>query len=323
MQTKNLRDCRGGSLYLPDGFSPPTSSGRTKGGLFAVLFCLMFTPAFAGTGLAFLEIPVGARESALGGAGAALISGPTSVAYNPATTALRREITVALMHNRHFGDTRSEFFAASLLPGRFVVTPHYIGTRTSDIEYRTEPTRDPISTFDATNSAVGATVATRFGEKLSAGATARYVYQKIRSDATDGATFDAGVYGVTPVEGLTAGVALNHMGRLSNFAEERPSLPTTLRAGAAYTRDLGKAGSGLITLDGLGISEQSPQIRAGLEWNAPRFLSLRAGFVEGLDTQSASFGFGLALKQVRLDYAFIPFSEGLDDGHRFSLAFDL
>ncbi len=284
---------------------------------------MLCSTVFAGSGLSFLEIPVGARESALGGAGASISSGPTSVAYNPAATAFTRRISVALMHNRHFGDTRAEFLGATILPGRFVATLHYLGTRTSDVEYRTAPTRLPISTFDVTSSALGATLATNFGARVGAGLTVRYVYQKIQSEATDGALLDGGVLVRTPLSGVAIGAAVNSVGKMSNFVNEEPKLPTTLRVGVAFERELGKAGGVLVTTDVLGISEQSPQLRGGMEWKAPDYVALRVGAVNGLEAQTASFGFGLFLKRLRLDYAFIPFTEGLDDGHRFSLAFDL
>ena len=161
------------------------------------------TCAFATTGYSFLEIPVGARQSALGGAGVALESGPTSAAYNPALTAFAEHNSVVLMANQHFGDTRAQFFGTTLRSKRFAFSPHYWGTRVGDIEFRNAPTRDPISKFDAVNSAFGASVATKLTKSLSVGVTGHYLYQKIHVESSDGYAFDGGAFYRSPVKGLS------------------------------------------------------------------------------------------------------------------------
>jgi len=202
--------------------------------------------ASATTGYTFLEIPVGARQSALGGAGVALESGPTSAAYNPAIAALAEHNSVVLMANRHFGDTRAQFFGATLRSKRFSFSPHYWGTRVGDIEFRNAPTRDPISEFDAINSAIGASIATRLSQTFAVGITGHYLYHKIHVESSDGYAFDAGGYWKSPVKGLSFGAAVNHLGRVSEFIEEDVTLPTTARLGATYERIITGAGTVLV-----------------------------------------------------------------------------
>ncbi|MBI5060312.1 PorV/PorQ family protein [candidate division KSB1 bacterium] len=277
----------------------------------------------AGTGLSFLEVPVGARESALGGVGAAMVTGPTSAVYNPAAVAFSPRAGVALMHTQHFGDTKAEFIGFTLLPGKLAISPHFWGTRVPDIEYRTSPTRQAISTFDATAEAVGSAFGLKLSERVAAGATLHYLHQKTRAEGADGWAVDAGVIGKPAVNGLTLGAAVNHLGKMSAFVEERPKLPTTLRAGAAYEKAIGKAGTVMLIAEGQGVRDNTPLYRAGAEWRAPDYIALRAGYVAGLDTQDFSVGFGIHVRQFRVDYAFIPYRENLGDGHRFSFAFDL
>ena len=276
----------------------------------------------AAPGVAFLEIPVGSRESALAGAGAALVTGPTSATYNPATVAFTPR-GVAFMLNKHFADTRAEFIGLTLRRGAWAFSPHFWGTRVADIENRTAPTQNPISTFDATNEAVGMSVAYHVSERVGAGITARYLHQKILYESAEGWSMDAGVLARFMERGLSAGLAVNHAGNMNLFLAEKPQLPTTLRGGLSYERSLGKLGFGMITVDALAIRESKPQIRGGLEYRAPNYLALRAGYVDGLDAQSLSVGFGLFIKHIQFDYAFIPYRENLGDGHRFSLGVEL
>jgi hypothetical protein len=287
-----------------------------------VVLLLIAANAFAGTGLAFLEIPVGARENALGGAGVALITGPTSAAYNPAAIAFTGR-GVAFMHSRHFGDTRVQFLGATLRLGKFALSPHFWGTRVSDIEYRETPTRAAISTFDAVNDALGGVVAWQASQNLAIGLTGRYLFQKIHMASSDGWAMDGGAFYKTPLNGLSAGLAVNHFGHVNEMVTEKTKLPTTLRAGAAFHRQLRTLGSVLVTAEEVSVRDHAPQIRGGIEYSAPNFLALRAGYVNGLEAQGLSLGFGLFYRQLHLDYAFIPFRDELGEGHRFSLGLDL
>jgi hypothetical protein len=289
----------------------------------AISVLLMTAIAGAATGVSFLEIPVGARESALGGCGAALITGPTSVTYNPASAALMPR-SVALMESRHFGDTHAQFVGFTVRHGALAISPHYWGTRTSDFEYRTQPSAEPISMFDAVNSSLGATVALNLAKHYSIGLTGRYIWQKIQTASADGYGLDAGAMAQNVLlPGLTLGVAAQHLGKMSMFTSEHPRLPATVRGGAAYDYVLPKIGSLLITADAQAVRDNKPQFKGGLEYRAPGFVALRAGYVSGLDAQNVSLGVGLFYRMIRLDYAFIPYKEDLGEGHRFSLTFDI
>jgi len=288
----------------------------------SLLLCVLASLASANPGVTFLEIPVGARESALGGAGAALITGPTSATYNSAVVAFTPR-GVAFMHSKHFADARAQFIGFTVHRKALAISPSFWGTRVPDIEYRTDPTQSPISTFDATNEAVGITLAYRISERLAVGATGRYLHQKILFESSEGWSLDVGALMRWPERGLTAGLAVNHYGDMNEFLAEKPTLPTTVRGGVSYERAVGTIGSALVTADALAIRDSAPQFRGGVEFRAPHYLALRAGMVEGLDAQFLSVGFGLFIKHIQFDYAFIPYRENLGDGHRFSLGLEL
>jgi hypothetical protein len=289
-----------------------------------IAISLLLTSALAGaaTGVAFLEIPVGARESALGGCGAALLSGPTSVTYNPATSAFMPR-SVAIMESRHFGGTRAQFVGFTVRRGALAISPHYWGTRVGDIEFRDQPSQDPISYFDAVNSSLGINAAYGIGTHYSVGITGRYIWQKIHTASADGYAFDAGVFAKDLFPGLSLGLATQHHGKMSMFTSEHPKLPATVRGGAAWEHSLSKLGAILVTADAQAVRDNKPQFKGGVEYRAPGYVALRAGYGSGLESQNVSFGLGLFYKAVRLDYAFIPYRDDLGEGHRFSITFDI
>jgi len=283
-----------------------------------ILIALLFitTASFAQTGFSFLEIPVGARESALGGAGVALVTGPTSAAHNPAALAPLKHTSFAALTTRHFGDTRANFFSLNIRTKHFALAPHFWGTRIPDLEYRTAPTQNPIGEFDATYSAVGVASGWKLTDDLSAGVSLRYLHSKIHFESAEGWSSDAGLLYRFPVQPLSLGLAVNHFGAVNQYATEEVTLPTTLRVGAAWEQALDSAGNLLATIEGGAVRDQTPRYSAGVEYKAPQFLALRAGYVAGLDTQGASFGAGFFYKQLALDYAFLPYKEELGEGHR-------
>ena len=223
---------------------------------------------------------MGARENALGGAGAALVTGPTSVTFNPAAVAFTPRSAV-LMLNKHFADTRAQFIGFTVRRGNFALSPHFWGTRVSDIEFREAATRNPISSFDAISSAAGASAAYAINDRLAIGATAHYLYQKIHVEASDGWGVDAGVLARNVVQGVSLGAAVQHMGKMSRFIGQSPNMPVTLRAGAAYERDFAGIGTFMITGDGQAVRDNTPLIHGGLEYRAPNYVALRAGLGGG------------------------------------------
>jgi len=288
----------------------------------ALLLVVLATSTYAQTGFAFLEIPVGARESALGGAGVALVGSPTAAAHNPAALAQLRQTSFAAQSTRHFGDTRGEFFALGIKTKRLTIAPHFWGTRVPDIEYRTSPTREPISEFDATYAAPGVAFAWKMVKDLSAGVTVRYLYSDIHLETSEGWSSDAGVMWHAANKPLTLAAAVNHLGNVNAYSVEDVKLPTTLHAGATWRHALGQAGALLGVAEAAAVQENTPRYSGGIEYQAPEYLALRVGYVAGLEAQGLSFGAGLHYKHFRVDYAFLPYKEELGEGHRAGLGID-
>ncbi|MCB9365776.1 MAG: PorV/PorQ family protein [Calditrichaeota bacterium] len=285
--------------------------------IFAVL--LTSCGVYAQTGFTFLEIPVGARESALGGAGVALVTGPTSAAHNPAALAELRHSSFGALTARHFGDTRASFFSLNIRVKSFSIAPHFWGTKVPDLEYRTAPTQQPIQTFDASYSAVGVASGWKLLKTLDFGVTLRYLHSKILFENAEGWSADGGVLWDAPIESLKFGAALNHAGAVNEYATEAVELPTTFRMGAAWERRLAEAGAILVTAEGAAVRSATPHFNGGVEYKAPQFLALRVGYVTGLDAQGVSFGAGFNYKRFSVDYAFLPYKEELGEGHRAGL----
>lgn len=280
-------------------------------------------PVMAAPGFTFLQIGVGAREGAMGGAGAALSKGPAAAYFNPANLVRTKRGGALLMLNRHFADITSQYLAITMRSGPWAITPHYLSTTVPDIELRDRPTREPDALFDSRDAALGLSVARRVAFGLSLGATVNYLWEKIYIEASDGWGFDFGAAWAAPLVGLRLGAAVQNMGKASKFVAEAPDLPTLLRLGASFSQKLPVLGSVTVAADWLAIRDQTPEQRFGLELAPLVILRLRGGFVTGVEALRATAGFGLAYKGLQFDYAYIPFREHLGEGHRFAFGVEL
>jgi len=280
-------------------------------------------PALAAPGFTFMQIGVGAREGAMGGAGVALSQGPAAAYFNPANLAIGDRGGALLMLNRHFADITSQYAAITVRSGPWALTPHYLGTTVPDIELRDRPSQEPIALFDSRDAAIGLSIARRLPLGLSVGATVNYLWEKIYIEAADAWAFDFGAAWAAPLAGLRLGAAVQNNGKASKFVAEAPDLPTLFRGGASFTKGIGLVGSATVAADWVAVREQAPEQRFGLELATLQVLRLRGGLVAGVEAAQLTAGFGLAYKGFQFDYAYVPFREHLGEGHRFAFGVEL
>ena len=302
-----------------------------KTSFIALLLLFGLTPAFAlnvvtggaGTsGADFLTVGVGARPLAMGGAFAAVDTGADANAanWNPAALALVDKAGVTASYNSLFVDENQGYVgyaAPARGGGTWSAGLNYLVV--AGIEKRAGDTENPDSSFSNQNFALGASYARSFGEVASGGVTLKYVRAALDSLKENAMAADAGLLSRTPLENVTAGVAVRNFG--SNIGPD--SMPLTFKGGVAY-----KALGGKLLLAGdvdWIATERRGYVSAGGEfWIAPN-LAARAGYQFGhgpdqLRSKLAGLGAGLGLKLGRfaLDYAFQPYGD-LGNTHHLTL----
>jgi hypothetical protein len=188
------------------------------------------------------------------------------------------------------------------------------------IEIRESP-GPALGTFSARFAAIQMGFAVRPIENVSVGVSVKYLYEKLYADDATGFGIDAGIVYHTPITGLQAGASVTNTGTLQQFRNERSDLPTFLRAGATYAFELQEFAfsASVATANNLQYAEH--HLLGSLEGTYNHFISLRAGYATGYDARGLSAGLGVKYQFVQFDYAYIPFSLGLGDGHLFTLGF--
>jgi hypothetical protein len=169
--------------------------------------------------------------------------------------------------------------------------------------------------------AVTGSYARRLTDCLDVGASLKYLHEKIDDELARGVAADLGVrYAVPVVDGLTAGLAVQNLGPQMSFIEDKFDLPVTYRIGAAYEAPLAKVNGELLVVgDAVVPNDGDAKAHFGLEFEYANVVALRFGYRTGWDNHNVSVGLGAKVRNLRLDYAYVPYYSDLGDTHRISL----
>ena len=293
-----------------------------------IVFIVLFTsnvfssdiPDKAGTsGLAFLKIGVGARASGMGEAFTAISGDIYSQYWNPAGIAQHREFEFAFMHNEWVQDINLEYAAFCFDYKKNVFGIGLTVSQVSELERREGPTEEPLSYFDTHDLSFAIIWGRSLKKNIDFGLSAKLLYEKIDFSSATGLGFDfGGIYYLRPE--LQFGAAILNLGAKMKLEEDKFSLPTQFKIGAAYSgHENYFAGDYILSLDLVKPRDNDLKIHLGGEYTYNKMFSLRSGYQIGYDDRGFSLGLGMKIRKYSIDYAFIPFSSDLGNSHRLSV----
>ncbi len=288
--------------------------------ILACAVALTVTPAGAVETAAFLNLGVGARYLAMGGAGTALSDDANSLYWNPAgLAAAQREFSIS---DRDLQQSTRLDFAALSLPtkrfGTFAIGGAYLSQ--SAIEGR-DLNGQPTGSFTAAD----ADISLAHGYKtdwVDIGSTVKFVQSHIASAQATTFAIDLGAR--KQLGHVVLGAALRNLGPGMKYDSETDDLPMRLALGAAYKFEGGHG----ITIEMLNAPRVGgTDVGFGGEYQALKGVFLRGGYT----TQSAisggssfdaarglTLGVGFRANAWTIDYAAVPMGE-LGSTHRFTL----
>jgi hypothetical protein len=303
---------------------------------------------------AFLEIGVGARAMAMGGAYGAVANDASALYWNPAGIAWINGVQCELMHNEWLVETFHDF------AGLVVPLPSLrstFGLCYSSLDYGEEQVRTVErpegtgETYTGRDVAVGLTYAVAFTDRFSFGITGKYVAQRIWSETGSAMAMDVGVFYNTMVKGLRLGACVSNFGSkielrgrhlrtivdpdesVENYdrvpVDYRTgsfSLPLLFRVGISYEKQLGALGQLLLAMDVNHPSNATESVNLGVEYGFANMFYLRGGYeslFERDNINGLAFGGGIDLYRrgkmgIRVDYSWSDW-DVLKNAQRFSL----
>ena len=286
----------------------------------AVLLALAAAPTRAAETAAFLNLGVGARYLAMGGAGTALSDDANSLYWNAAGLAgARREFSVSDMELQQ--STRLDFaaYSAPTKLGTFAVGGAYLSQSAID-------GRDLNGKATSSFTAADAEFSLGYGRKtdlVDLGGSVKLVQSHIGSAQATTFAIDLGTR--KQIGNVLVGAALRNLGPGMKFDTERNDLPVRLALGAAYKFERGHALTAELTDAPLA---GGVDVGFGGEFETMKNIFLRAGYTtQTAITGGSSFdaargltlGAGFRADRWTIDYAAVPMGE-LGTTHRFSLS---
>jgi hypothetical protein len=306
--------------------------------LLSAILALLFAPAAAAqidlgfdfersgsAGYQFLKIGLGARESALGEAAAALTNDANAVFWNVGALPLAEGRQAAITHNEWFVGSSLDALVLSTPIGAYAVG---LSVARFGIEAFEETTvLEPEGTgrmVDAGDFLVGLTAARRFNDRLTIGVQAKYVRETLDDEAFSNVLFDVGALYYTGFRDLRLAFTLQHFGPDVQALTQDFRTPLLFRV--AVADQLFDVSSVRVetAVELVHPTDNNEWVQGGVEATLMDVLALRTGYRLSVDEGAWAVGAGVRPPRVAgvgvsADYAYVPFGDLLGDTHRFTV----
>lgn len=296
---------------------------------------------------AFLQVPIGARPTAMGGAYLAISNDGAAPFYNPAgITNLRRPLFASSY--RLMNLDRKLGYITLIFPTRrySAIGVHWRYAGSGSVMMR-DRDGDPTGTeLSHDNNDFSILFAKRFEEYLSAGVKMYYLHSSFAEMTSSSVGFDVGFMlyvnemfgrerqGLLPVRDIRIGLTLKYVqatyiwnnekfvhryySSSTSATEQEDPVPVEFGIGASARFLKRKL---LVAADLLKNMEQGPIFHGGAEYFVRPEFALRGGFSDGSFTAGTGFVIDLVGRVLAIDYAFSTDKASEGSEHMFS--FDL
>ncbi|HDM42764.1 MAG TPA: PorV/PorQ family protein [Firmicutes bacterium] len=296
----------------------------------------------AGTaGMQSLKIGIGARAVALSDSVVALVDDSTATYWNPAGLAYVGGTDVTFTDIEWLADIRVMNGTFARKFGFGTIGALFTLVNIGEIERTTpENPEGDGTTFKCQDMIISGSYARWLIPKFAFGGTVKYVREKIDTYTASGFGFDVGLIYETGFKTLKMGIAITNFGPDANFDGtyvelqrdkstlekkfKEFSMPVSVRLGIAYTFfEDNPTHTLIVSADALHPNDGQEKVSVGAEYWIKDMLALRGGWfrevgeLRDYNVRSYSFGAGVKISKIRVDYAYSDYSE-LDKVHRFT-----
>ena len=265
---------------------------------------------------AFLEIGVGARAEAMGGAYTAQTGSADMIYWNPAGLAYVDGVAVSFTHTEWLANTSFDFVSiATPLPFfNSVIGASFTMLSIPEQEVRTVEVPEGTGEFyDARDFAVNVSLSAQLIPTFSFGLSGKLISQRIWSEKGSQFALDAGVFYQTPLPGLAIGASISNFGgdiSLSGrnlndiidpdlvnrgienipveYKTDSSPLPQIFRFGLSYAISLPGRGSLVTGVDLMHPTGSTESMNMGVEYGFNNLIFFRAGYLNRFERDSIS-----------------------------------
>ena len=302
--------------------------------IFAVIIYGSNDSKLAQTGFQFLSVSSDARAGGMADAMTTLTNGSASLFFNPA--GLSKQTSLMNMNfssNNWIADIKHDAFSISIAPnksrygvfGLSLLNVDY-GQLQGTVVWDNELGYLDTEKFSPSALALGFGYGKSLSENFSIGMHIKKAYQQLGRSvvpATDSSStvinntsnaiaFDFGTIYVTEWNDFTFGMSVRNFSEEPQYAFDSFQLPLTFRIGGSINAfglfpTLNDNHSFIIAAEAQHPRSYSERINLGAEYSFKNIASIRFGYLHNYDEQNITFGAGLMIGPLKIDYAHTPF----------------
>ncbi|MFB0515529.1 MAG: PorV/PorQ family protein, partial [Candidatus Neomarinimicrobiota bacterium] len=341
-------------------FSDSTGAVIVRKNILSVVFiCIVLVPGtaiypkakLAQTGFQFLSVGADARALAMGSAMTTTEWGSGALFFNPAGMAqMDAFFDLAASQNQWIADITHNAFSVAISPARGALGVFGIslfavnyGEVEGTMVWQNDQGYIDTEVFTPNALAIGVGYARAISDRFSVGGHVKHVGQFLAENVIPigleedslivskniafATAVDFGTIFKTGYRSVTVGMSVRNFSNEIKYEREGFQLPLTFRIGiSANLFDLFqlpmRSQSLQLHIDASHPRAVSEQMNVGAEYAFFNTLFLRSGYLVNFDERGATFGFGLHLLGLSLDYAYTPFGI-LDQVQQFTLRFSM
>lgn len=309
------------------------------------LLLLLFTagPLSAqdtGSGLDFLNIGPSPRLLAISEAGTAVLSGPSAMYTNPSLLAFEPSSSVDVSYTLWISEVGNQFAGINFRRNpRTAIAFGVFTSKADDFEARNSP-GPAAGTFSVSYLSLAGSAAYRLGP-VSAGFTLQYIREEVFQFIANGYAYTLGTSAGLLDERVRLGLSVNNLGEMEELDTISTPVPSSWNAGisaavlefvspgfnefplllsvhASYSKPIQEQTSS----DFAGSDSRDGYFNVALTGEAADLFSVQTGYRFGPTERPLSFGLGLIINPIRINYAMVPFTTGFGTTHSFGIQYN-
>lgn len=271
-------------------------------------------------GFQLLKIASGPEGASQASTGAFSSGEAYSIMLNPSAGLFARQSIISVAQNYWIFDTKLNSAGYLTNSGKTAFGVAYRYLDYGKLENRTD-TGLLIGEFHPMDLILTFNFGYRLTPNQYAGINVNALYEKIDTASSYGYTFDLGYTYLSIITGQKFSLAVKNIGQTSAMENETIDLPVSFEAGVIQD----------FKFDTFGFSSELKVIRhidddafkavIGTQVKLNKIFDVKVGYKFNYDAESFSAGFGVNLKKIALDYAYVPFEYHINDVHVIGLTY--
>jgi len=271
-------------------------------------------------GFQLLKIASGPESAAQAGTGAFSSGEAYAFMINPTAGLFAEQRAISIAQNYWIFDTKLNSAGYINTNGKssFGVAYRYLDY--GKLENRTD-TGELIGEFHPMDLIFSLNFGYRITPNQYAGINVNALYEKIDTASSYGYTLDLGYTYLSLIQGQKFSAAIKNLGYTSAMENETVDLPISFELGVTQEFAINniKLSSEMKMIRHIDDDEFRAVLGTKIELN--KILDLKMGYKLNFDAENFTAGFGINLKKISIDYAYVPFEYNVDDVHVIGLSY--